>query len=210
MEKEIKKIFYNLSKDYELLYEKICDGNEVACFVNYNLRGFEDTHPPCRDICVIKRRKAYDIDFLARGISYGSVSDYWKDTNTEKEVFLTECERMCVDWIDNTEENIPEDFNEALLLDSEKVVIYEKGREHESTTTLKWIKEWDGSTNSGMGQILLEKYNQLFSKKTYSEEQVIRIVACFSKSYDTGKMFSGDENIEYAIEEVKSMIDLNP
>ncbi len=167
MEKEPKKIFYNLSKDYELLYSKICKGNEIACFVNYSFRSLEGKHPPSRDICLIRRRKEYDIDFLARGISYGSVSDYWKDKNTEKEVFVSECKIMDIEWIDNSEEIIPQDFKEITGFDSMKeLASYERGREHESATTLKWIEDWDGTTNSGMGQILMDKYNQLFNNKS--------------------------------------------
>ncbi len=167
MEKETKKIFYNLSNNYELLYKNICDGNEVACFVDYQFRGLENKYPPSRDICVVKRRKEYDIDFLVRGMSYGSVSDYWKDKNTEKEVFLSECERMNIEWIEYSSESIHEDFKEITGFDSPKeLAAYERGREHESATTLKWIEGWDGATNSGMGQILIDKYNQLFNNKT--------------------------------------------
>jgi hypothetical protein len=138
-----KKQFYNLSKDYDLLYSKICDGYEIACFVNYNLRSLEDKYPPMRDICLIRRRKAYDIDFLARGISYGSVSDYDKDKYSEKELFLSECERMDVEWIDN------------------------------------------------LG---------------YSKDDVILKVAEFAKSYNTEKMFYGEETIEQTINEVKDYV----
>lgn len=96
-----KKQFYNLSKDYELLFDKICEGIEIACFVDYSFRSLEEKHPPCRDICLVRRRKEYDIDFLARGISYGSVCDFDKDEHSEKNLFLSECKRMNVEWIDN-------------------------------------------------------------------------------------------------------------
>lgn len=134
---ENKKQFYNLSKDYELLYTKICEGSEIACFVNYNFRSLEGKYPPSRDICLIRRRKEYNIDFLARGISYGGVDDFAKNKYSEKELFLSECERMDVEWIDN------------------------------------------------LG---------------YSKEDVILKVAEFAKSYNTGKMFSGDETLDEAKE----------
>ncbi len=73
---------------------------------------------------------------------------------------------MNAEWIDNNEEIIPNDFKEVWGFDSPKeLAAYEKGREHESATTLKWISDWDGGTNSGMGQILIDKYNQLFHDK---------------------------------------------
>lgn len=134
---ENKKQFYNLSKDYELLYTKICAGSEIACFVNYNFRSLEGKYPPSRDICLIRRRKEYNIDFLARGISYGGVDDFAKNKYSEKELFLSECKRMNVEWIDNF---------------------------------------------------------------VYSKEDVILNAAKFAKSYDTGKMFSGDETLDEAKE----------
>ena len=100
MEKS-KNEFYNLSKDYDLLYDNIYEGNKIACFVNYNFRGLEDKYPPCRDICLVTKKKDFHIDFLARGISYGFVDDYFKDNHTEKEVFISECKRMELEWINN-------------------------------------------------------------------------------------------------------------
>lgn len=143
---ENKKQFYNLSKDYELLYNKVCEWNEIACFVNYSFRSLEGKYPPSRDICLIRRRKKYDIDFLARGISYGGVSDFGKNTHSEKSLFLSECERMDVEWIDNL---------------------------------------------------------------AYSKEDVMLNVAKFAKSYDTGKMFSGDETLDKVKEYIKDYIEFD-
>ena len=98
---KLKNNFYNLSTDYNLLYDNICKGNKIACFVNYNFRVLEGKYPPCRDICLVVKTTDFDIDFLARGISYGMVSDYFKDSYTEKEVFISECKRMELEWINN-------------------------------------------------------------------------------------------------------------
>lgn len=38
---------------------------------------------------------------------------------------------------------------------------YEKGRDDEQEVIVKWITEWDGSTNSSMGQILWDKFYEL-------------------------------------------------
>lgn len=46
----------------------------------------------------------------------------------------------------------------------EESYAYEKGREDEEIVMLKWIKSWDGSVNSGMGSILMKKFNELKNK----------------------------------------------
>lgn len=52
-------------------------------------------------------------------------------------------------------------FNNGDLLEQ-----YMKGREHEAETITKWIENWDGSTNSGMGELLTKKFKeQLFKQK---------------------------------------------
>jgi len=89
---------YNLSKDYEELYKMLCKNNTVVVgFVDYNFQN--STAPPSRDVCKIRRFKEYDISFGARGIGYGSVSDYFKATKTEKEVFLEECKMLNLEYI---------------------------------------------------------------------------------------------------------------
>jgi uncharacterized protein with ParB-like and HNH nuclease domain len=43
----------------------------------------------------------------------------------------------------------------------------------------------------------------------YSKEQVLRIVAKFANSYNTEKFLDGTDSLEYAINEVKDLIDWN-
>ena len=90
---------YNLSKNYEQLYKLICEGLVAACFVDYSYSG-DDI--PSRDIA--KCRK-YDerISVGVRGCEYGSVSRYdqLRTGETEKELFIKECERMNLEWINN-------------------------------------------------------------------------------------------------------------
>lgn len=45
---------------------------------------------------------------------------------------------------------------------------YEKGREDEQEVIMKWIEEWNGSSNSVMGALLKKKFNELF---TYLSKQ---------------------------------------
>ena len=38
-----------------------------------------------------------------------------------------------------------------------ELAAYEKGREHEQKTIVKFIENWNGETNSGLGQLLADK-----------------------------------------------------
>lgn len=89
---------YKLSTDYERLYEKVNNGMEVAAFVDYSSRSVEDHI--CRDICTIKKKDDFHIQFSARGISYGGVY-YYDETKggDEKDYFIRECDRMNLEWI---------------------------------------------------------------------------------------------------------------
>jgi hypothetical protein len=87
---------YKFSNDYDLMYFYLLQGNEIICYVNYQ---YSKSDTVMRDICRCKKFKDYDIKFLARGIQYGDVSDYFKDKHTEKELFIIECERMNLEWI---------------------------------------------------------------------------------------------------------------
>ncbi len=42
---------------------------------------------------------------------------------------------------------------------------YDKGRFDEENVLTDWIKRWDGKTNSGMGQILYDKFKELEAKE---------------------------------------------
>lgn len=85
---------YTLSKDYNLLYELVKDGNEIPCWVHYARM---DTIDICR--CRIPYGK--QIDFGVRGHVYGGVDeDAPKYFNiTEKELFIKECEMLQVEFI---------------------------------------------------------------------------------------------------------------
>lgn len=40
---------------------------------------------------------------------------------------------------------------------------YDTGREHEQTVIMEWIEKWDGSINSGMGDLLRRKVKELYN-----------------------------------------------
>ena len=91
---------YKLSKDYKLLFEKICDGHVAACFVDYMIRCGDGYKPhPIRDICQIKRKDEYEISISARGISYGNIYDFDSVHGTEEEVFINTCKAGNIEWI---------------------------------------------------------------------------------------------------------------
>ena len=57
---------------------------------------------------------------------------------------------------------IPKDFKQITGFDTPaELTAYEKGRTHEQITIYNWIEKWDGSTNSGMGDLLMEKFREI-------------------------------------------------
>jgi hypothetical protein len=43
---------------------------------------------------------------------------------------------------------------------------YEKGRQHEEQAMMDWIEKWEGSVNSGLGELLRKKVEQLNKMRT--------------------------------------------
>jgi hypothetical protein len=89
---------YNLSKDYERLYNIICAGQVAAAFVDYSFNGKGGKHV-FKDLCAVKKRGLWDIDFYVRGTSYDSVSDLWSHLGSEKDVFILCCEGLNLEFI---------------------------------------------------------------------------------------------------------------
>lgn len=92
---------YRLSKDYDVLY-KLLTGDFIAVgFVDYRFHGEDESIPASRDVVKIRRNKEYDISISARGIQYGGVDRYFKGLQkTERQLFVEDCERMNLEWID--------------------------------------------------------------------------------------------------------------
>lgn len=66
--------------------------------------------------------------------------------------------------VNEKNENIPADFKQITGHNSPKeYAAYEKGREDEQEVIMKWIEEWNGSSNSVMGALLKKKFNELFT-----------------------------------------------
>jgi hypothetical protein len=49
-----------------------------------------------------------------------------------------------------------------------ELAAYEKGREHEEKTIVKFIENWNGETNSHLGQLLADKLKSNNKKKLYN------------------------------------------
>jgi len=89
---------YKLSKDYDKLFQLICENNKVAAFVDYK-PGKEFTE--CRDICTIKRfNERGDIQISSRGIGYGGVYEIDVNKNNEKDLFIDACKSLNLEWIE--------------------------------------------------------------------------------------------------------------
>jgi hypothetical protein len=87
---------YNLSKDYERLYELICDGNRVVAFVDYKFSGSEHV---MRDVCLVEKRKDNRIVGFSRGICYLEVNDWQTPSLDEKECFIVDCKHVNLEFV---------------------------------------------------------------------------------------------------------------
>jgi len=92
---------YNLSRDYEKLFELICAGKIAVGFVDYQWSGDE----VLKDVCSINRFQENRINISVRGMSYGSVYPFMlEDFNkTEKELFIGLCRSCNLEFIMPTE-----------------------------------------------------------------------------------------------------------
>ena len=90
---------YKMSRNYTQLFELICNGHEIPCFVNYSY--FDNEKRVYRDICRVRRRAEFDISFGARGIGYGDVSS-WHKGKGERELdnFIELCKMLNVEFIE--------------------------------------------------------------------------------------------------------------
>jgi NTP pyrophosphatase (non-canonical NTP hydrolase) len=67
---------------------------------------------------------------------------------------------------------VPDDFEKITGHKTpEEMAAYEKGREHEEAVFMKFIKEWDGKTNSHFGQAMYDTFERL-NKSQVSDEDV--------------------------------------
>ena len=91
---------YNLSIDYERLFQLLCENKEIAAFIDYKsiISGIPSV--VSRDICTIRRFEEFLIQISARGISYGGLYGYEHTEYNEKDLFIAVCKSLNLGWFD--------------------------------------------------------------------------------------------------------------
>lgn len=91
---------YNLSRDYEKLFELICAGKIAVGFVDYG-----HVVTSTRDVCKIERAEENNIFIYVRGHGYGSVYPFSIEDSgmAEKEYFIFLCKSCNLEFIMPTE-----------------------------------------------------------------------------------------------------------
>ena len=84
-----------LSRDYEALYERLCNGGEALCYVNMKWPDGDILRDPCR----VRRLKPFDIIISVRGYQYGGVEPFDQNGQSEKNLLLFECQRLDLEWV---------------------------------------------------------------------------------------------------------------
>jgi hypothetical protein len=97
---------YLLSKDYNKLFEHICNGLEVPCYVDYSF-GFPDkVIHAFRDLCLCKRKRPWQISFSVRGVGYGGIDTFEDEGHgNEETLFIERCQALNVEWFVPTQED---------------------------------------------------------------------------------------------------------
>jgi hypothetical protein len=90
---------YKTTKDYKKVFALLKEGKELVAFVNYRFSSMTDEEY-FRDVCRVSRRKAFDIDFRVRGLSYGSVSDFKAKSYNEFDLFKNQCEVLNTEFVE--------------------------------------------------------------------------------------------------------------
>lgn len=85
---------YQLSKDYNRLFELVKSGNRIICFVDYGTKRFDGT--PIRDVCTITNT---NYEASARGIGYfGFMDNEWPEDKLRKK-FEENCVQSNLEWV---------------------------------------------------------------------------------------------------------------
>jgi hypothetical protein len=89
-----------LTGQYERLYDQLKAEPErkIVCWVNYTWRYRDEKEEILRDICAIRGRH---LEFSSRGHGYGG-AQYLLENMNGKDEFLKECERLQVQWLDES------------------------------------------------------------------------------------------------------------
>lgn len=98
---------YQLSTDFERLFDLLLEGQEVVAFVNYDGGGEQ----PWRDVCRIRRFEAYRILASCRGLTYFSVDPWLQEDSalSEREIFCGMCKGANIEWVEPARPALPPD-----------------------------------------------------------------------------------------------------
>ena len=89
---------YNLSKNYDDLYDLVIAGHRVVAFVDYSFGDSLIGHV-MRDVCVVEKRKNGSLTGFVRGISYFEVEDWQTPELTMRESFIVDCKNANLEFI---------------------------------------------------------------------------------------------------------------
>ena len=81
-------------RNYKRLYDMICDGESVPCFVNYKISKEGQVF---RDVAKVRKRKDGEICIDCRGIEYGNVYGHAKGVS-ELKAFIEECKDLDLEF----------------------------------------------------------------------------------------------------------------
>ena len=79
---------YNTSKNYELLYDHVKDGNQIICLVEHvSILGNKTM-----DVAIVNE----DLEIRSRGANYGVPCP---DNEKPKKWFIGQCKKLNLEWI---------------------------------------------------------------------------------------------------------------
>lgn len=98
---------YQLSTDFDRLFDLLLKGQEILGFVDYDGGGGK----PWRDVCRIRRLEGYRIIASCRGITYFSVDPWLKEDSalSEREIFCGMCQDANLEWVEQSNSALPPD-----------------------------------------------------------------------------------------------------
>lgn len=91
-------MMYQLSKDYNALFDLLLKGEEPVCFVDNK---HDESPRVARDVCRVRRAREYNIIAVSRGTIYFSVDPWLKEESalSEREIFCGICDGVNLEWI---------------------------------------------------------------------------------------------------------------
>ena len=91
-------MMYQLSKDYNALFDLLLKGEEPVCFVDNR---HDESPRVARDVCRVRRAREYNIIAVCRGTIYFSVDPWLKEESalSEREIFCGICDGVNLEWI---------------------------------------------------------------------------------------------------------------